>query len=76
MRNRCYEIWVGCGTFSVVVFVLVTVLTILVRLIILRVCIRSNYSRVSDVYRIAQRSMKIQKIQMHSNMGLLRRAQF
>ena len=34
MRNRCYEIWVGCATFSVVVSVLLTVLTILVRLVL------------------------------------------
>ena len=56
MRNRYYKIWVGCGTFSVVVSVLLMVLTILIRLVLLRVCIRSNYSRVSDVCRIAQRS--------------------
>ena len=39
MRNRCYEIWVGCGTFSVVVSVLLMVLTVLVRQVLLRVCI-------------------------------------
>ena len=48
--------WVGCGTFSVVVSILLTVLMILVCLVLLRVYIRSNYSRVSDVYRIAQGS--------------------
>ena len=48
--------WVGCGTFSVVVSVLLTVFMILVRPVLLRVCIRSIYSRVSDFYRIAQRS--------------------
>ena len=37
MHNRCYEIWVGCGTFSVVISVLLTVLMILVRLVLLRV---------------------------------------
>ena len=31
---------------------------------------------VSDVYRIAQKAMKIQKSQMHSNMGSLHRARF
>ena len=56
MRNRCYEIWVGCGTFSVVVSVLLMVLTILVRPVLLRVYKRPYYSCVSDVYRIAQRS--------------------
>ena len=56
MRNRCYEIWVGCGTFSEVVSVLLMVLSVLVRLVPLQICIRSNYSRISDVYRIAQRS--------------------
>ena len=30
----------------------------------------------SDVYRIAQKAMKIKKSQMHSNIGSLRRARF
>ena len=50
MRNRCYEI--GWDVASV----LLTVLSVLVRLVLLRVCKRSHYSRVSDVYGIAQRS--------------------
>ena len=32
------------------------VLTILVRQVLLRVCKRSHYSRISDVYRIVQKS--------------------
>ena len=39
MRNRCYKIWVGCGTFSVVISVLLTVLTVLVCQVLLRVYI-------------------------------------
>ena len=39
MRNRCYKIWVGCGTFSVVISILLMVLTVLVRQVLLRVCI-------------------------------------
>jgi hypothetical protein len=39
MRNRNYKIWVGCGTFSVVISVLLMVLTVLIHQVLLRVCI-------------------------------------
>ena len=49
--------WVGCGTFSAVVSVLLMVLSVLVRLVLLRVCKRSHYSHVSDIYRLGSRKI-------------------
>ena len=74
MRNRCYEIWVGCGTFSIVVSILLMVLTILVRLVLLRVCIDRIIVVLATSIEKHKEAMKIQKSQMHSNMGSLRRA--
>ena len=74
MRNRCYEIWVGCGTFNVVVSVLLTVLTVLVHQVLLRVCIVRIIVALATSIEYHKEVIKIQKSQMHSNMGSLRRA--
>jgi 5-bromo-4-chloroindolyl phosphate hydrolysis protein len=74
MRNRYYEIWVGCGTFSVVVSILLTVLTVLVCQVLLRVCIVCIIVALATSIEWHKEAMEIQKSQMHSNMGLLRRA--
>jgi hypothetical protein len=74
MRNRCYEIWVGCGTFSEVISILLMVLTILVHQVLLRVCIVCIIVALATFIEWHKEAIEIQKRQMHSNMGLLHRA--